>query len=59
MVRYLALLVATATAGSVYAVLWPNRVEAARGTSATGMAIGITNAIAQFSGILGPQVFSG
>ncbi|PBK95370.1 MFS general substrate transporter [Armillaria gallica] len=58
-VRYLALLVATATAGSVYAVLWPNRVEAARGTSATGMAIGITNAIAQFSGILGPQVFSG
>ncbi|KAK0240782.1 major facilitator superfamily domain-containing protein [Armillaria nabsnona] len=58
-VRYLALLVATATAGSVYPVLWPNRVEAARGTSATGMAIGITNAIAQFSGILGPQVFSG
>ncbi|KAK0505251.1 major facilitator superfamily domain-containing protein [Armillaria luteobubalina] len=58
-VRYLALLVATATAGSVYAVLWPNRVEAARGTSAAGMAIGITNAIAQFSGILGPQVFSG
>ncbi|KAG7446707.1 MFS general substrate transporter [Guyanagaster necrorhizus] len=58
-VRYLALLVATATAGSVYAVLWPNRVEATRGTSAAGMAIGITNAIAQFSGILGPQVFSG
>ncbi|KAK0213261.1 high-affinity nicotinic acid transporter [Desarmillaria ectypa] len=58
-VRYLALLVATATAGSVYAVLWPNRVEAARGTSAAGMAIGITNAIAQFSGILGPQIFSG
>ncbi|KAF8876114.1 MFS general substrate transporter [Mucidula mucida] len=57
-VRYLSLLVATATAGSVYPVLWPNRVEASRGTTAAGMSIGITNAIAQFSGILGPQVFS-
>ncbi|KAK0462564.1 major facilitator superfamily domain-containing protein [Desarmillaria tabescens] len=33
--------------------------EAARGTSAAGMVIGITNAIAQFPGILGLQVFSG
>ncbi|KAJ3892184.1 major facilitator superfamily domain-containing protein [Lentinula edodes] len=56
-VRYLALLVSTATAGSVYPILWPNRVKAAHGTTAAGIAIGITNAVAQFSGILGPQVF--
>ncbi|KAG6841789.1 hypothetical protein C0991_006673 [Blastosporella zonata] len=57
-VKYLALCVATATAGSVYPILWPSRVKAARGTTATGVAIGITNATSQFSGILGPSVFS-
>lgn len=57
-VKYLALVVATGTAGSVYPVLWPARVRAAKGTTAAGIAIGVTNAIAQFSGILGPQVFS-
>ncbi|KAG6812016.1 hypothetical protein H0H92_004745 [Tricholoma furcatifolium] len=57
-VKYLALCVATATAGSVYPILWPSRVKAARGTTAAGVAIGITNATAQFSGILGPTVFS-
>lgn len=56
--KYLALVVATGTAGSVYPVLWPKRVQAARGTTAAGVAIGTTNAVAQFSGILGPQVFS-
>ncbi|ESK93306.1 phthalate transporter [Moniliophthora roreri MCA 2997] len=57
-VKYLSLIVATATAGSVYPILWPNRVKAARGTTGAGLAIGFTNATAQFSGILGPQVFS-
>ncbi|KAF5392071.1 hypothetical protein D9757_003210 [Collybiopsis confluens] len=56
-VRYLALLVSTSTAGSVYPILWPARVKASRGTTAAGIAIGITNALAQFQGILGPQVF--
>ncbi|KAJ3843045.1 major facilitator superfamily domain-containing protein [Lentinula raphanica] len=56
-IRYLALLISTATAGSVYPILWPNRVKAAHGTTAAAIAIGVTNALAQFSGILGPQVF--
>lgn len=56
-VKYLALIVATATAGSVYPILWPKRVEAARGTTAAAIAIGITNGCAQFQGILGPQLF--
>ncbi|KAJ3752212.1 major facilitator superfamily domain-containing protein [Lentinula raphanica] len=56
-IRYLALLISTATAGSVYPILWPNRVKAAHGTTAAAIAIGVTNALAQFSGILGSQVF--
>ncbi|KAG6911077.1 hypothetical protein DXG01_004592 [Tephrocybe rancida] len=57
-VKYLALCVATSTAGSVYPILWPSRVKASRGTTAAGVAIGLTNATAQFAGILGPTVFS-
>ncbi|KII90127.1 hypothetical protein PLICRDRAFT_580234 [Plicaturopsis crispa FD-325 SS-3] len=57
-VKYLALTVSTGTAGCVYPILWPARVNAARGTTAVGLAIGTTNAVAQFSGILGPQVFT-
>jgi hypothetical protein len=57
-VRYLALLVSSATAGSVYPMLWPHRVKASHGTTAAGLAIGWTNACAQASGIVGPHVFS-
>ncbi|KAF8527069.1 high-affinity nicotinic acid transporter [Gautieria morchelliformis] len=56
-VKYLALMVASGTAGSVYPILWPARVKAARGTTSAGLAIGFTNACSQFQGILGPQVF--
>ncbi|KAF8580945.1 MFS general substrate transporter [Ramaria rubella] len=56
-VKYLALMVASGTAGSVYPILWPARVKAARGTTSAGLAIGFTNACAQLSGILGPQLF--
>jgi hypothetical protein len=57
-VKYLALVVATACAGSAYPVIWPERIRALEGTVAVGMGIGITNAMAQFSGIAGPHVYS-
>ncbi|KAJ6476447.1 MFS general substrate transporter [Mycena vitilis] len=55
-VRYFVLVVSTA--GSLYPMLWPKRVQAIRGTAMAGLAIGLHNASAQFSGILGPQIFS-
>ncbi|KAH9898994.1 MFS general substrate transporter [Xylariomycetidae sp. FL2044] len=57
-VRYLALIVASACAGSAYPVIWPERIRALKGTTATGFGIGWTNAMAQFSGIAGPHVYS-
>ena len=57
-VKYHALIVATACAGSAYPVIWPERIRALEGTVAVGMGIGLTNAMAQFSGIAGPHVYS-
>ncbi|KAJ5478817.1 hypothetical protein N7530_004326 [Penicillium desertorum] len=57
-VKYLALVVATACAGSAYPVIWPERIRALEGTVAVGIGIGLTNAMAQFSGIVGPHVYS-
>lgn len=57
-VKYLALVVATACAGSAYPVIWPERIRALEGTVAVGIGIGLTNAMAQFSGIAGPHVYS-
>ncbi|OKL62497.1 hypothetical protein UA08_02534 [Talaromyces atroroseus] len=57
-VKYLALIVATACAGSAYPVIWPERIRALEGTIAAGIGIGFTNAMAQFSGIVGPHVYS-
>lgn len=56
--RYLALIVAVACAGSAYPVIWPERIRALDGTVAAGIGIGITNAMAQFGGIVGPHVYS-
>jgi O-antigen/teichoic acid export membrane protein len=50
--------VATACAGSAYPVIWPERIRALEGTVAVGMGIGLTNAMAQFSGIAGPHIYS-
>lgn len=58
MVKYLALIVATACAGSAYPVIWPERIRDLEGTVAAGIGIGATNAMAQFSGIAGPQIYS-
>ncbi|CAG8227389.1 unnamed protein product [Penicillium salamii] len=57
-VKYLALVVATACAGSAYPVIWPERIRALEGTVAVGIGIGYTNALAQFSGIAGPHIYS-
>ena len=56
--KYLALIVAVACAGSAYPVIWPERMRALEGTVAAGIGIGFTNAMAQFSGIVGPHVYS-
>lgn len=58
MVRYFALIVAVACAGSAYPVIWPERIRALDGTVAAGVGIGLTNAMAQFGGIVGPHVYS-
>jgi nitrate/nitrite transporter NarK len=57
-VRYLCLIVAISCAGSAYPVIWPERIRALDGTVAAGVGIGLTNAMAQFSGIVGPHVYS-
>ncbi|KAJ8113269.1 hypothetical protein OPT61_g4558 [Boeremia exigua] len=57
-VRYLCLVVAVACAGCAYPVIWSERIRALEGTVASGIGIGLTNACAQFSGIVGPHVFS-
>ncbi|KAJ9503972.1 hypothetical protein H2202_000028 [Exophiala xenobiotica] len=58
-VKYLALIVAVSCAGSAYPVIWPERIRALQGTTvAAGVGIGWTNAMAQFSGIVGPHVYS-
>ncbi|KAI9046060.1 MFS general substrate transporter [Aspergillus affinis] len=57
-VKYHALIVATACAGSAYPVIWPERIRALDGTVASGIGIGYTNALAQFSGIAGPHIYS-
>ncbi|KAF2733983.1 retrograde regulation protein 2 [Polyplosphaeria fusca] len=57
-IRYLCLIVAVGCAGCAYPVIWPERIRALEGTVASGIGIGVTNACAQFSGIVGPHVFS-
>ncbi|KAJ7254541.1 MFS general substrate transporter [Mycena rebaudengoi] len=57
-VRYFVLIISTGASGSLYPMLWPKRVQALRGTAMAGLGIGLHNASAQFSGILGPQIFS-
>jgi nitrate/nitrite transporter NarK len=57
-VRYLTLIVAVSCAGSAYPVIWPERIRALDGTVAAGIGIGLTNAMAQFGGIVGPHVYS-
>ena len=55
--RYCILIIAVAAATSLYPIIWPERIRAARGTTAVALAVGFTNAFAQFAGIIGPQVY--
>lgn len=55
--KYILVTVATACSICIYPILWPERIRAAHGTTTAGLAIGITNAAAQMSGIVGPQVY--
>ncbi|KJR89276.1 uncharacterized protein SPSK_06201 [Sporothrix schenckii 1099-18] len=57
-VKYLFLIVAVSCAGSAYPVIWPERMRALEGTVSSGIGIGFTNAMAQFSGIAGPRIYS-
>ncbi|KAL1892010.1 hypothetical protein Sste5346_007354 [Sporothrix stenoceras] len=57
-VKYLFLIVAVSCAGSAYPVIWPERMRALEGTVSSGVGIGFTNAMAQFSGIAGPRIYS-
>jgi predicted MFS family arabinose efflux permease len=56
-VKYVFVTLATACVSCVYPLMWPERIRAARGTTGAGLGIGITNACAQLSGIVGPQLY--
>lgn len=55
--KYAMLIVATAISNSLYPILWPDRLRVVKGSTAAGLAIGITNGCAQFMGIIGPQIY--
>ncbi|CAK7231674.1 hypothetical protein SBRCBS47491_008011 [Sporothrix bragantina] len=57
-VKYIFLIIAVSCAGSAYPVIWPERMRALEGTVSSGIGIGFTNAMAQFSGIAGPRIYS-
>ena len=72
-VKYIFVTVALSCSISIYPIIWPERIRAAHGTTAAGLAIGLTNvsvfhsskraklivlqAAAQLQGIVGPQVY--
>jgi len=55
--KYIFVMIATAASQSFFALMWPERIRAAKGTTAAGLAIGITNASGQLMGIVGPQIY--
>ncbi|KAF9694314.1 hypothetical protein EKO04_007901 [Ascochyta lentis] len=55
--KYFFVMIATAASQSFFAIIWPERIRAARGTTRAGLAIGITNASCQLMGIVGPQIY--
>lgn len=56
--KYIFVTIATAASQSFFPIIWPERIRAARGTTAAGLAIGITNASCQLMGIVGPQIYN-
>jgi nitrate/nitrite transporter NarK len=55
--KYIFVMIATAASQSFFAIIWPERIRAARGTTTAGLAIGMTNAVGQLMGIVGPQIY--
>ncbi|KAF7188202.1 MFS transporter prlL [Pseudocercospora fuligena] len=55
--KYILIMIATSCSICIYPILWPERIRAAHGTTAAGLTIGLTNAAAQMTGIVGPQVY--
>ncbi|KAK5106595.1 hypothetical protein LTS08_000716 [Lithohypha guttulata] len=56
-IRYIFVTFATACSICIYPIIWPERIRAAHGTTTAGLAIGTTNAAAQLTGIVGPEVY--
>ncbi|KAK3069608.1 hypothetical protein LTR53_011935 [Teratosphaeriaceae sp. CCFEE 6253] len=56
--KYILVSLALVCAGSVMPLLWPERLRSAEGTTATGLAIGITSTCAHLTGIVGPHIYS-
>ncbi|TDZ36607.1 MFS transporter prlL [Colletotrichum spinosum] len=55
--KYIFVMLATAASQSFFAIIWPERIRAAKGTTSAGLAIGVTNASCQLMGIVGPQIY--
>ncbi|CAH2354540.1 allantoate permease [[Candida] railenensis] len=55
--KYVMLIIATAISNSLYPILWPDRLRVLRGSTAAGIAIGVTNGSTSFMGIIGPQIY--
>ncbi|KAM5354736.1 hypothetical protein ACJ41O_001383 [Fusarium nematophilum] len=55
--KYIFVMIATAASQSFSPIIWPERIRAARGTTSAGLTIGVTNALAQLMGIVGPQIY--
>ncbi|EPE24755.1 MFS general substrate transporter [Glarea lozoyensis ATCC 20868] len=55
--KYIFVMIATAASQSFFPIIWPERIRAAHGTTTAGLAIGITNSMAQLMGIVGPQIY--
>ncbi|KAL2881945.1 hypothetical protein SGCOL_002682 [Colletotrichum sp. CLE4] len=49
---YIFVMIATAASQSFFAIIWPERIRAAKGTTSAGLAIGVTNASCQLMGIV-------
>ncbi|KAF2715733.1 MFS general substrate transporter [Pleomassaria siparia CBS 279.74] len=55
--KYVFVMIATAASQSFFAIIWPERIRAAKGTTTAGLAIGLTNASCQLMGIVGPLIY--
>ncbi|KAI5358431.1 putative major facilitator superfamily, MFS transporter superfamily [Septoria linicola] len=55
--KYVLITIATACSICIYPILWPERIRAAHGTTTAGFTIGMTNAAARLTGMVGPQVY--